>query len=83
MTLVDSFGKSKIARVLFSDAFRLARDIESHMKQLENGTNQSRVIGQFESQFEALAVSLQLAKALAIPSCTPEISVHTVHSPRR
>lgn len=47
-----------------------------------NGTNQFRGIGQFESQFEAPAVGLKLAKALAIPHCTPKSSAHAIHSPR-
>ena len=36
MTLADSFGKSKIACALSSDAFRLTREIWSYIKQLEN-----------------------------------------------
>ena len=52
-----------------------------HIKQLENGANTFRVIGQFESQFEVLTLSLNLARALALPHCTPKLSAHIVQSP--
>ena len=82
MTLTNSFGKSKIACALSSDSFGLDREIWSHTKQLENGANKFRVIGQFESQFEVLTLSLNLARTLALPHCTPKLSAHAVQPPR-
>lgn len=68
MTLAESFGKSKIACFLSSATFRPTREIWSHVKILENGTNNFRVKFQFESQFEVLTLSLKHAKALVILS---------------